>query len=109
MIYSTRALPEENKSRIHEAPKNNGLIFHMGEVSGLWRKTIHTYINTYIHKPIINSDKINFGPISLDSSILPDEMNWVRKNQLWNGCISVTSKKILDFNFSKKKQTNKQT
>ena len=29
-----------NKSRIHEVPKNNGLIFHMGEDSELWRKTM---------------------------------------------------------------------
>ena len=40
MIYSSRAQPEANKSRIHEVPKNNGLIFHMGEVSELWRKTV---------------------------------------------------------------------
>ena len=29
-----------NKSRTHEVPKNNGLIFHMGEVSQLWHKTV---------------------------------------------------------------------
>ena len=40
MIYSPRARPEVNKSRIHEVPKNKGLIFHMGEVSELWRKTM---------------------------------------------------------------------
>ena len=40
MIYSPRAQPEVNKSRIYEVPKNNGLIFHMGEVSELWRKTV---------------------------------------------------------------------
>ena len=34
MIYSPRAQPEVNKSRIH------GLIFHMGEVSELWRKIL---------------------------------------------------------------------
>ena len=28
-----------NKSSIHEVSKNNGLIFHMGEVSELWCKT----------------------------------------------------------------------
>ena len=39
-MYSPRAQPEVNKSRIHEVPKNNGLIFHMGEVSELWRKTM---------------------------------------------------------------------
>ena len=33
MIYSPRALPEVNKSRVHEVPKHNGLIFHKGEVS----------------------------------------------------------------------------
>ena len=40
MIYSLRAQPEVNKSRIHEVSKNNGLIFHMGEVSELWHKTM---------------------------------------------------------------------
>ena len=40
MIYSPRAQPSVNKSRIHEVPKNNGLIFHMGEVLELWRKTV---------------------------------------------------------------------
>ena len=29
-----------NKSRILEVPKNNGLIFHMGEVLELWRKAM---------------------------------------------------------------------
>ena len=33
MIYSPRAQPEVNKSHIPEVPKNNRLIFHMGEVS----------------------------------------------------------------------------
>ena len=27
-----------NESHIYEVPKNNGLIFHMGEVSELWCK-----------------------------------------------------------------------
>ena len=39
MSYSPRAQPEVNESHIHELPKNNGLIFHIGEVSELWRKT----------------------------------------------------------------------
>ena len=30
--------PEVNESHVHDVPKNNGLIFHMGEVSELWRK-----------------------------------------------------------------------
>ena len=38
MIDSPRAQPKVNESHIHEVPKNNGLIFHMGEVSELWRK-----------------------------------------------------------------------
>ena len=38
MIYSTRAHPEVNESHIQEVPKNNGLIFHMDEVSELWHK-----------------------------------------------------------------------
>ena len=33
MIYSPREQPEVNKSHIPEVPKNNWLIFHMGEVS----------------------------------------------------------------------------
>ncbi len=33
MIYSPRAQPEVNKSHIPSLPKNNQLIFHMGEVS----------------------------------------------------------------------------
>ena len=40
MIYSLTAQSEVNKSRIHEVPKNNGLIFHMGVASELWRKTV---------------------------------------------------------------------
>ena len=40
MIHSPWATPKVNESRIHEAPKNNGLILHMGEVSELWRKTM---------------------------------------------------------------------
>ena len=35
MIYSPRAQSEVNESRIHEAPKNKGLIFHKGEFSKL--------------------------------------------------------------------------
>ena len=40
MIYSLRAQPEAYKSRIHEVSKNNGLIFHMSELSELWLKTM---------------------------------------------------------------------
>ena len=40
MIYSPRAQPEVNKSRIHAVPKNNVVIFHMGKVSELWRKAL---------------------------------------------------------------------
>lgn len=40
MIYSRRAQPRVNESHIHQVPKNNGLIFRMGEVSKLWRKTM---------------------------------------------------------------------
>ena len=40
MVYSPRAQPEVNESHIHEVPKNNWLIFHMGEVSELCRKTM---------------------------------------------------------------------
>ena len=40
MIYSPRAQAEVNKSRIHKVSKNNGLIFHVGEVSELCRKTV---------------------------------------------------------------------
>ena len=38
VIYSPQ--PEVNKSHIHEVPKNNGLLFHIGEVSEWWRKTM---------------------------------------------------------------------
>ena len=44
MIYSPRAQPEVNESHIHEVPKNNGLIFHMGEVSELWHKTMGKHV-----------------------------------------------------------------
>ena len=37
MVYLPRAQPEVNESHIHEVPKTIGLIFHMGEVSELWR------------------------------------------------------------------------
>ena len=40
MIYSPRAQPKANESHIHEVPKYNRLIFRMGEVSELWRKTM---------------------------------------------------------------------
>ena len=40
MIYSPRVQPEVNKSQVHKVPKNNKLIFHMGEVSELWLKTV---------------------------------------------------------------------
>ena len=36
MIYSPRAQPAVNKSRIHEVM----LIFHTGEVSELWHKAV---------------------------------------------------------------------
>ena len=40
MIYSPKAAPSVNKSRIPSLPRNNRLIFHMGEVSELWRKVM---------------------------------------------------------------------
>ena len=40
MIYSLRAQPEVNELHINEVPKNKGLIFDMGEVSELRRKTM---------------------------------------------------------------------
>ena len=40
MIYSPRVQHEVNESHIHEVPKNNGPIFHMGEVLELWCKTL---------------------------------------------------------------------
>ena len=42
MTYSTMAQPDVNESRIHEVPKHNGLMFHMGEVSELGRKAMLT-------------------------------------------------------------------
>ena len=47
MIYSVRAQPKVNESHIHEVPRNNGLIFHMGEVTELWCKTI-TVNNSHV-------------------------------------------------------------
>ena len=35
-----RAQPKVNESHIFKVPKNNRLIFHMGEVSKLWHKTM---------------------------------------------------------------------
>ena len=40
MIYSPREQLEVNKSRIHEVPRSNRLIFHVGEVSELWHKAM---------------------------------------------------------------------
>ena len=34
------AQPEVNESHFHEVPKNNGLVFHLGEVSELQRETM---------------------------------------------------------------------
>ena len=54
MNYLTRAQPEVNESHIH------GLIFHTGEVSELWRKTL---INMFFFvvlawKPVFQSQKL---------------------------------------------------
>ena len=48
MIYSLRAQPEVNKPRIHDVTKNKGLIFQMGEVSELWRKTMVNNSHVFI-------------------------------------------------------------
>ena len=40
MIYSPRAQPSVNESHIHEVAINNGLIFHMSEVSELLCKAV---------------------------------------------------------------------
>ena len=40
VIYSPRLQPKVNKLRIHEVPKNNWFIFHMGQVSELWLKAM---------------------------------------------------------------------
>ena len=40
MIYSPWAQPGVNESHIHKVRKGNGLIFHVGEVSELWRETM---------------------------------------------------------------------
>ena len=52
MIYSPRAQPEVNKSHIHEAPQNNWLFFHMGEVSQgqrINRDMILFVVLTHVH------------------------------------------------------------
>ena len=51
MIYSPRAL---NESPIHDVPKNNGLMFHVGEVPELWRKAV-----------VNNSHVFNFNKCSV--------------------------------------------
>ena len=40
MIYSTRAQSKVKESHIHKVPKSNRFIFHTGEVSELWYKTM---------------------------------------------------------------------
>lgn len=51
MTYSTMAQPEVNESRIHEVPKHNGLMFHMGEVSELrGRKAMLTMFFSLLFK-----------------------------------------------------------
>ena len=47
MIYSQRAQPEVNELHIHEVPKNNGLLFHMSDVSELCRKTMVTEFSCF--------------------------------------------------------------
>ena len=37
-----------NESHIHEVPKNNGLIFDIGEVSEMWRKTMVNNCHVFI-------------------------------------------------------------
>ena len=54
MIYPPKVQPNVNESSIHEVPKNNGLIFHMDEVSELWRKTM-----------VNNSHAFNFSNCSV--------------------------------------------
>ena len=46
MIYSPKVQPKVNESSIHEVPKNSGPIFHVGDVSELWRKTMVN--NSYV-------------------------------------------------------------
>ena len=60
MIYSPRTL---NESRIHEVPKNNGLIFHIGEVSELWHKTVVKILMGEVselwHKAVVNNSHVS--------------------------------------------------
>ena len=60
MIYSPRAPPQVNESQIHEVPKNNGLIFHMAEVSELWHKTMVNVSSFVVLKsrPVFRSQKL---------------------------------------------------
>ena len=60
MIYSPRAQPEVNESHVHEVPKNNGLIFHMGKVSELWHKTTVSMFSVVVLKsrPVFRSQKL---------------------------------------------------
>ena len=60
MIYSTRAYTEVNESHIHEVPKNNGFIFHMGEVSELGHATMVYKFSSVVLKsrPVFRSQKL---------------------------------------------------
>ena len=64
MIYSPRAHPQMNESHIRGVPKNNWLIFHIGEVLVLRCKTvicIFFVVLTRVRLPETNS----FPPIGL--------------------------------------------
>ena len=63
MIYSPKASPSVNKSHIHEVPKNNGFIFHMGEVSELWHKAMVTN-SRFQFEQLFNSISIGNSMVS---------------------------------------------
>ena len=51
MIYSMSAQPKVKESHIHKVPKSNRFIFHMGEVSELWHKTVANMFSFVVPDP----------------------------------------------------------
>ena len=47
-VTSSRAQPSANESHIYKVPPHNGRLFHMGEVSKLWRKIMVNNCQVFI-------------------------------------------------------------
>ena len=67
VIYPQRAQPEVNESHLYKVPKNKELIFHMGEVSELWRKTVvnNSHIFNLRNCSVVFKCNNSFGKINL--------------------------------------------